>query len=367
MTLRVGIVSAAWGGFAHLPAWRAIPGVEVTAICTSRRESAEAARARLGLDRAFWNASEMCADPDIDIIDLGTRPAVRLPMVLAALDHGKHVYNGCPHAPDWAGAKAIDAAWRKAGTIGVVDAFSQYIPALRQMAALVEQGYLGWPFGGTARFNLSLFNRPDPSFPYRWFADPGAGVSALRNHGSHLLHILLRLFGPVAEVVADDARLLEEWRFADGETMRPATNDYANAILRFEAGMRIHLQVCWSMPHHCGWMLDVFGSEGRLLAQSPTFPTARDCTLQGGRLGGAFAPIAIPAQLLAAPGVELDWQSEPQPSFPMALAMQAMVQAIAGTGRAEPDFAAALAVERVIEAIRVSSSERRWVALGEIG
>ena len=92
MTLRVGIVSAAWGAFAHLPAWRAIPGVEVTAICTSREETARAAADRLGLPRAFWNAQEMCADPDIDIVDLGTRPSVRLPMVLAALAHGKHVY-----------------------------------------------------------------------------------------------------------------------------------------------------------------------------------------------------------------------------------------------------------------------------------
>ena len=73
MTLRVGIVSATWGAFAHLPAWRAIPGVEVTAICTSRRETAEAAQQRLGLPRAFWNAEEMCADRDIDIVDLGTR------------------------------------------------------------------------------------------------------------------------------------------------------------------------------------------------------------------------------------------------------------------------------------------------------
>ena len=45
MTLRVGIISAAWGTFAHLPAWRAVPGVEVTAVCTSRQETAEAAAA----------------------------------------------------------------------------------------------------------------------------------------------------------------------------------------------------------------------------------------------------------------------------------------------------------------------------------
>ena len=45
MTIRVGLFGAAWGAFAHLPAWRAIPGVEVVAVCTSRQETAEAAAA----------------------------------------------------------------------------------------------------------------------------------------------------------------------------------------------------------------------------------------------------------------------------------------------------------------------------------
>jgi hypothetical protein len=40
-TQRAGIISANWGAMAHLPAWRGVPGVEVTAICTSRRETAE--------------------------------------------------------------------------------------------------------------------------------------------------------------------------------------------------------------------------------------------------------------------------------------------------------------------------------------
>ena len=31
-------------------------------------------------------------------------------MVLAALAESKHVYNGSPRAPDWAGAGTIDAA-----------------------------------------------------------------------------------------------------------------------------------------------------------------------------------------------------------------------------------------------------------------
>lgn len=366
MTLRVGIVSAAWGAFAHLPAWRAIPGVEVTAICTSRQETAEAAAGRLGLPRAFWNAEEMCADPDIDIVDLGTRPSVRKPMVLAALANGKHVYNASPHAPDWTGAKEIDAAWRASSSIGVVDAFSEWIPANRQMLAMVEDGYLGRPLGGTCHFTISLFNQPIKQFPYNWFAQGGQGVSAVRNNGSHALYMLLRLFGPVEELVADDSQILKQWVFPDGDVITPETTDLANVILRFAGGLVMQMQISWSMPLHDGWLIDVFGEKGRLVSSSPTFPTARDCTLRGGQLGGAVAEIEIPDRFRTVQGIGLDWQSEPQPSFPMALSMHNMVEAIEGRAHGAPDFAQALEVERIQEAIRLSSLERRWVRVSDI-
>jgi predicted dehydrogenase len=366
VTLRVGIVSAGWGAFAHLPAWRALTGVEVTAICTSRQETAEAAAARLGIARPFWDALAMCADPDIDIVDLGTRPNVRKPMVLAALANGKHVYNASPHAPDWGSAKKIDAGWKASGAVGVVDAFSQWIPAHRQMKSLIEDGFLGAPLGGTCRFNISLFNAPSRQFPYNWFGEGGQGVSAVRNNGSHMLYMLTHLFGPIAELVADDSQILKIWDFPDGGVIHPETNDFANVILHFASGLTMTMQISWSMPLHDGWSIDVFGERGRLVAESPTFPTSRDCTLRGGQLGGSLDDIAIANSFKSAPGIALDWQSEPQPSFPMALSMQAMVDAIEGRGQAAPDFAQALEIERIQEAIRLSSLERRWVRIADV-
>ena len=376
MTLKVGIVSAAWGGMAHLPAWRAVPGVEVTAICTSREETARAAVEQFKVERPFWDALEMCADPDIDIVDLGTRPNWRLPWVLAALEHGKHVYNSSPHAPDWEGAGAIDAAWKAAGTVGVVDAFVEWVPAIRQQIALIEDGYLGTPFSGTCHFNISLFNQPMPGFPYNWFADGEAGVSGMRNNGSHALYPLLKAFGPVEELVADDRQLLGEWRFPDGSVTKPDPTDFGSAMLRFASGFVLQLQASWAMTLHDGWLLDVFGEKGRLVTTAPTFPTARDCVLRGAQLTGdprqAHMPtvlpeLDIPDEFRTPAGLGMDWQVPMQPSFPMAVSMERMVAAIQGKGDAEPTFARALEVERIQRAITVSQDVRRWVKLAEIG
>lgn len=368
MTLRVGIVSAAWGAFAHLPAWRAIDGVEVTAICTSREETARAASARTGIARAFWDALAMCRDPDIDIVDLGTRPGIRLPMVLEALRHGKHVYNSCPHAPDWAGAQAIDAAWNREKSQTAVDAFSRYLPAHRQMARMIAEGHLGQVLGGSCHFNMSLFNRPDHRFPYNWFADGAAGVSALRNFGSHLLYFLCELLGPVAEVVADQSIVLKEWVFADGARTTPANPDYANLIIRFASGVSISFQTSWSQSAQEGWTVDLFGSDGRLRARAPTFPTMADCTLEAGEAGArdAVSLKPVPLSFEPHPRIAMDPVSNPAPSFPMALTMLSLVEAIEGGSAPIPDFALACHVESVLEAARISSAQRRWVAVSEV-
>src|ERR1700677_3296766 len=159
-TLRVGIVSANWGAFAHLPAWRSLPGVEVVGICTSRQETAAAAAKKFGIERAFCDAEARAADPDIDILDCGTRPSIRFAMVLAALRHKKHVYNSIPFAADVDHARSLHRAWKSSGLTAIVDAFSEWIPAHRAAKQMLQDGYIGQPFGGTCKFNISLFNKP---------------------------------------------------------------------------------------------------------------------------------------------------------------------------------------------------------------
>jgi predicted dehydrogenase len=368
MTLRVGIMSANWGAFAHLPAWRAVPGVEVVAICTSRQETAEAAAKRCGIAQPLWDAQAMTAHPDIDILDLGTRPSVRDPIVLSALRNGKHVYNSIPFATNIEPARELHAAWKaSASTVGVVDAFSEWIPAHRYAKELLDQDFLGQPFAGTCFFQISLFNKPIPQFPYNWFSQAGLGVSALRNLGSHALHMLSFLFGEVEELVAHDGRLLREWRFPDGNLITPQTNDFASLLLRFKSGLVMQLQVSWSATVPPGWHLEAFGSRGRLTLRAPNFPTSRETTLHSGTLdGGSMQPVEIPARLLRTTELSVDASAEPQPLYPMALSMNRMVQSIQGKGRAHPDFEQAWAVERALEAVKRSVEERRWVRLDEV-
>src|SRR3954466_15162051 len=75
----------------HIPGLRAVPGVEIVAVCNRRPESTAAAAHEFGIPRTFENWQDLVADPAIDAVVIGTWPYLHSPITLAALTAGKHV------------------------------------------------------------------------------------------------------------------------------------------------------------------------------------------------------------------------------------------------------------------------------------
>jgi predicted dehydrogenase len=360
MSLRVGIISAAWGTQAHLPAWRAVPGVEVVGVCTAHRETAEAAATEHGIGLPFWDAQEMACHPDIDVVDAGTRPNYRRDMCLAALGNGKHVYNGIPFAADLDAARALRDAAAAAGKVAVVDAYSEHFGPFRFAQEVLADGTLGTIQSVFGRLELSLFAQPTSAFPYNWFHDASFGASALRNLGSHLLHLMVYLAGPVSEVAGTPAQFLRRWDFVDtpgGLDVEVA--DTAVAALRFESGPIGMVTTAWAGAAAPGFHLEIAGDRGRLTLTAPMMPSG-ESTVRLGRAGGELAELTVPDRLMTTPGVDLPsaWPGDPRGA--MARSFWLMTRAIAGDGEARPDFARAYHVQAIIESIYRSGKSSTW-------
>jgi predicted dehydrogenase len=361
MTVRVGIISAAWGAQAHLPAWRAVPGVEVVGICTAHRETAEHAASEHGLALAFWDAQQMSAHPDIDVIDAGTRPSYRREMCLCALGNGKHVYNAIPFAADLAAAKDLRDAAAVAGTVTAVDAYSEHLGPFRFAEEILAEGVLGKVQTVAGRLELSLFARPLSAFPYNWFHDPRFGASALRNLGSHLLHLMVRLLGPVAAVAGTPAQFLERWDFVDAPGgLDVGVADVGIAALRFESGPVGTLLAAWAGASAPGFILDLAGDRGRLVIEAPMMPAA-ESTVRLGRAGGVLEEVVVPERLMVTEGIDMASAYPGDPRGAMARSFWLMTQAIKGEAEARPDFARGYHVQSVIEAIHHSANGAGWV------
>src|SRR6185437_8263240 len=94
--IRLGLIGASvrgtWSSRSHLPAVRASADVELTAVCTTRADSAEAARAAYGARLAFDDWRKMVVSPEIDAVAIVVRVPSHYEPTKAALEAGKHVY-----------------------------------------------------------------------------------------------------------------------------------------------------------------------------------------------------------------------------------------------------------------------------------
>src|SRR5262245_51734296 len=98
--LRIGIVGCGAFGESHLLALRAIPEAEVTAVCDTAREKAEAAARRFGVRTVCSGLDELCNMATVDAVDVVTTEDSHLAPVLGALRVRKPVFVEKPMAMD---------------------------------------------------------------------------------------------------------------------------------------------------------------------------------------------------------------------------------------------------------------------------
>src|SRR5258706_9261788 len=88
--IRVGIIGAnparGWAAQAHIPALKSLPDdFEITALSTTRRESAAAAAKLFGVPNAFDNHQDLVNSPDVDVVVITVKVPYHLELATAAL------------------------------------------------------------------------------------------------------------------------------------------------------------------------------------------------------------------------------------------------------------------------------------------
>src|SRR5258707_1048177 len=100
--IRVGIIGASmrsgWGRDAHIPALSALPEFEITAVSTSRQETADETAKHFGIPHAFADPYKMAQHPDVDVVAICVRVPSHHQLGMAALSAGKHLYCEWPLA-----------------------------------------------------------------------------------------------------------------------------------------------------------------------------------------------------------------------------------------------------------------------------
>lgn len=371
--LGVGIVGANWAARGHLPGWRMLPGrVRPIGICTRNLDGARDAAAELGLDRAYGGFDAMLDDPDIAIVSLGGPPPARFEMTMAALERGRHVFSCIPFAVTVDQVAQMARLQQEKGLVGALDAYFLWTPGYSFLKDLIDAGILGDRYAINVDFSMAHFVMPGADYAYRWTGYAGNGTGVLPNSCSHIFHMLIGLFGPVHEVVAQTKLAKSIWTFDDGTTQRPEVPDTAVVLARMENGALVNIHAGRAVPGGPGLTLTAYGSKGRIIARSPAYPLDRNVTLGFSRparmFEGTEEALDIPDRYFAVPGEASGCQPQASAALSLGRLYAAMIGAIEGTGPPpQPDFARGAQVQSIVAALERSEIERRWIVVEPAG
>ncbi len=179
----------------YLSMSRRFSAMQIVACSDLNRSAAEAAAVRHGIDLVL-SPEELLADPGIEVVLNLTTPKAHVPVSVAALEAGKHVYVEKPLGINCdEGRRLMETAARTGLRVGCApDTFLG--AGLQTCRRLIDKGDLGDITAFTA-FMISRGHEhwhPAPEFYY----EPGGGP--MMDMGPYYLTALLQLLGPMRRV-----------------------------------------------------------------------------------------------------------------------------------------------------------------------
>ena len=352
--IRVGIVGAnpdrGWGSGVHRRVIALLPEFELTAVCTTRQDTAERAARQFGARHAFTDPAALAAHPEVDLVAICVLAPHHHAVARAALMAGKHVYCEWPLAvtPEQAAELAELATQR--GVKAMIGLHLNGAPALRHAARLVTEGYIG-------RLQAINLRVRVPGSITRTMATRAHGTHLLSIYGGHLLGAITSHFGAITEWTARGAIHLPPV----DETGAPCPRDAPDHVLvhgRLANGALLSLDLgsMTMADMGCEWRSAGRAGTLRLRAAAPDMPAMEALILSGAPAGEAMRDLPLPPELdcpaipreplrySAYPGVEASRDA----LVAIGTLYQNLGEAIRNDGPVFPDFAHALAIQRLV-------------------
>lgn len=304
--------------------------------------------------RSFHDVQELAAQDDIDLISVVVRVPKHHELVVAALDAGKHVFSEWPLGANLSEAQDMATRAVSAGVVTAVGLQGRHDPSLSYIRQLHSEGWLGQivavnvtMMGGGALVHSSAD---------AWMGVKANGANFMTIVGGHTLDAISYCLSPFAEMSASVATQVPEWRLSDtGEPIHVDAPDSIIANGAHEGGAMVSLHAA-SVPYNAtGWRMEIYGTEGTIVASTSGLPQITPITLLGARGSDALEELALPAGLID--GFPYG------PAGNVGRAYQHMATAIRSGQSFSPDFAHAQSVHKLLDLLEQSSAGRTSVSI----
>lgn len=267
---RVGVIGCgniAQG--AYLPNLKKFPHLELVACADLNVELARRQAEIFAIPHAL-TPDELIAHPEVELVVNLTIPQAHVPIDLAALRAGKHVFSEKPYALTRSEGQLVSHEARQRG-LRVGCAPDTVLGAgLQTCRDLIDAGAIGRPVS----FAANMLSRgpegwhPSPEFFYQ------RGGGPLLDMGPYYLHALITLLGPVSHVSAVTRITFPERVITSqpkaGQVMRPEIPTHLSALLEMAGGQVGTLVTSFDIrgPNSCP-RIEIYGEEGTLQVPDP--------------------------------------------------------------------------------------------------
>ena len=359
--IRLGIIGASptvgWAHRSHLPAIVASPEFELTAVCTTRMETANEAARQYGARLAFDDYQKMLAHPEIDAVAVVLRVPAHYQITKDALNAGKHVFTEWPLGRTLEEAEELAGLAKAKGVKAVVGLQARAAPAVLQMKQLVEEGYVGEIMSCSMRLiRGGVLERPSGR---TWQRDDELGATTLTIAAGHSIDALRFVVGDFSEVSAVVSTQCDQWFETDTQQYLDVTapdNILVSGKLANGAVVSAHVaSIPWAGS---GYRLEIYGREGTLVATSEDSPQLGPVRLEGARGSDELEELALSSNHTFV----LEGMPQGAP-YNVGQLYYMFGEAIRGEGARHPDFDTAVDLHRLVEAMRNASDTGRAVAV----
>jgi predicted dehydrogenase len=346
-------VSGTWSSRSHLPALRASADVELTAVCTTRADSAEAARQAYGARLAFDDYRKMIASPEIDAVAVVVRVPSHYAPTKAALEAGKHVYCEWPLGRTTAEAEALAALAKAKGLVTAIGLQARVNPAIMHMKEVVEAGYVGEMMAvHVSMIREGVLTRPSHR---TWQRDAELGANTLTIANGHTIDAMRFVTGDFSRLSSVVSTQAKKW--LDTGTNTPVDVTSPDNILisgHLANGAVVSSQVGHIPFAGSGYRMEIYGRDGTLVASGEDSPQLGEVVLHGAKRDNRLVPIPVPERFTLA---SLGTPSGEAANVGQMYALFA--RAIRDGSGQQPDFAVAVELHRLVDAIKEASDTGR--------
>ena len=262
--MKFGIIGAGMIGRFHAKAITDMSNGTLHSVLDRSEERAKELAAEFGI-KAYTDIDEFLADPELEIVTVGTPSGAHLDPTLASLNAGKHAIVEKPLEVTIERVdQLIEAAAKNGKTLAAV-LNRRFHPGMNAFKKAADEGRFGTLASASAYIKWFRDQAYYDSAGWRgtWALDGGG---ALMNQSIHTVDALIHLAGPVKSVQANTVCLAHE---------RIEVEDHCVAVLEFENGARGVIEAstcCWSKDGHPA-RVQLSGTQGSVFLADESFET----------------------------------------------------------------------------------------------